>query len=405
MKWSWNKRIYFNNFIRTKLKNLILVFIFISSCFTITYAQDDNPYSKFGYKGKVLKTKEEELGKQFLFINNTDTTQKLKCIVLNTKNHHIEYIDHNNNVYKTDSLLPIFVLRFLNPDPHANKYPDINPYNFVHNTPMRAIDPDGRDIYILFYTTGSDNASNEMFRASALTRQVDIERSKGFDPTKDKVVVLGLQDMASIKNQVNNVVKQFSPKYGQTQEFSIWSHAGTNGPVGSVTTSQDNLSNETGFPGDNKQMTIAGWGKIDFNWKNNGTGTNANFFGCKTGKNGTGIIDLGAGFGVEKYETPSFAKQISSLPNFSNVTVGGQTTSSFPSMYTNYRQNSENGPGNFINGENDEMVYFQRTYLVGGEHSFRGLNSKASQSVANLMQYNVNGNTVGTGYQSGTKKP
>ena len=81
----------------------------------MSYAQNDNPYSIFGYKGKVLKTNEEENGRQFLFINNSDTTQKLKCIAFNTKNHQIEYIDHNNNVYKTDSLLPNFCFTVFKP--------------------------------------------------------------------------------------------------------------------------------------------------------------------------------------------------------------------------------------------------------------------------------------------------
>lgn len=379
------------------MKKAVIILVALCFGFAKTHAQNDNPYSVFGYQGKVLKTPEEESGKQYLFLNTNDTTQKLKTIAFNTKTQLIEYIDHNNVIYKTDSLLPTFVLRFLSTDPHANKYPGMSPYNFVGNMPTRAIDPDGRDIYILFYTSGNKRG-DEMFRASALTRQKDIERSKGFDPTKDKVVVLAVQDMASIQNQVNNTVKTLSPQYGQTQEFSIWSHAGLDGPTGTAPTSSNAL--------DGKQMTAAGWGNISFNWKNNGTGTNANFFGCKTGVNGEGIIDYGAGYGVGTYETPSFANTVSSLPNFSNVTVSGQTSSAYPSMYTNYRQNSENGADNFINSESNGMIYFQRTYMVGGNASFMGLNTDASQTVAYPMQTNVNGQTTGTATQQGTtKKP
>ncbi|MBS1536532.1 MAG: hypothetical protein JST20_02135 [Bacteroidetes bacterium] len=364
--------------------------IFMTLCFGFAkiHAQNDNPYSVFGYQGKVLKTEEEISGKQYLFLNTNDTTQQLKTIAFNTKTRLIEYIDHNDKIYKTDSLLPTFVLRFLSTDPHAKNYPGMSPYNFVGNMPIRAVDPDGRDIYILFYTSGhTDPADNEMFRASALTRKVDIERSKGFDKTKDVVVMLQVQDMASIQKQVNNVVKTLSPQYGQTQEFSIWSHAANDGPTGTLPTSSNAV--------DGKQMSPEGWGKIDFNWKNNGTGTNANFFGCNTG-NESGWI----------FKDPSFAQTVSGLQNFSNVTVAGQPTSAFPSKFTNYRQNSENGPGNFINSETNDMIYFQRTYLVAGEHSYGGLNSAASQNVAHPMQLNVNGQTTGTGFQTGTtKKP
>jgi len=382
------------------MKKVTLILVALCLGFAKTHAQNDNPYSVFGYQGKVLQTPEEESGKQYLFLNTNDTTQRLKSIAFNTKTHLIEYIDHNDVIYKTDSLLPTFVLRFLSTDPHASKYPGMSPYNFVGNMPTRAIDPDGRDIYILFYTSGhTDQADNEMFRASALTRKVDIERSKGFDKTKDVVVMLQVQDMASIQNQINNTVKNLSPQYGQTQEFSIWSHAGTDGPIGTVPTTSNAV--------DDYQMSPKGWGAIDFNWKNNGTGTNTNFFGCNTGFSPLVVYSYDAdGRHPEFGEGQSFANTISGLTNFNNVNVAGQTSSSFPSQFVNYRQNSENGPGNFINGESNGMIYFQRTYLVGGEHSYGGLNSSSSQTVANLMQFNTNGQTTGTGYQTGTtKKP
>lgn len=378
-----------------KMKILILVALCFG--FAKTHAQNDNPYAIFGYQGKVLKTSEEESGKQFLFINNTDTTQRLKCIALNTKTHLIEYIDHNNNIYKTDSLLPTFVLRFISTDPHAKDYPSLTPYNFVGNMPTRAVDPNGKDIYILFYTSGNTRG-DEMFRAAALTRQTDIERSKHFDPAKDKVVVLAVQDMASIQNSVNDIVKQYSPTYGQTQEFSIWSHAGVDGPTGTVSTSSNAV--------DGNQMSLTGWGNIDFNWKNNGTGTNANFFGCKTGAEKKEItnyyVNSYGGLSPE-YRITSFANQISSLSNFENVTVGGQTSSSFPSQFTNYRLNSENGPDNFINSESSTMIYFQRTYMVGGYKRSQDWNLN-EQNVALPMQYNVNGQTTGTGFQTGTTR-
>ena len=40
---------------------------------------------------------------------------------------------------------------FLSVDPHAEKHPNINPYVYVANNPINAIDPDGRDIVVLSY--------------------------------------------------------------------------------------------------------------------------------------------------------------------------------------------------------------------------------------------------------------
>ncbi len=379
--------------------NLFLIALIIG--FANANAQTDNPYTIFGYEGKVLKTKEEETGKQSLFINTNDTTQQLKSLVFNYKTKLVEYIDHNDKVYKTDSLLPTFVLRFLSTDPHSSNYPSLSPYNFVGNMPIRAVDPDGRDIYILFYTSGNSRG-DEMFHASALTRKVDIERSVGFDPSKDKVVVLAVQDMADIQNKVNSTITTFSEKYGQTQEFSIWSHAAMDGPIGTVPTSSNAL--------DGYQMEPEGWGQIDFNWKNNGEGTNANFFGCRTGVNRTQLRIYDPGMYSETVEisNSSFASRISGLSNFQNVTVAGQTSSAFPSQFTNFRLNSENGADNFINSitpleSGGNLINFQRTYLVGGvRRSSDWFGTR--QNVANPMQINKNGQTTGTEFQTGTTR-
>jgi RHS repeat-associated protein len=296
--------------------------------------------------------------------------------------------------------------RWLTVDPLQKKYPNFSPYNFCVNNPLLVKDPDGKDIYILFYTTGNKRG-DEMFRAAALTRQSDIEKGANFDPLKDKVVVLQVQDMAKIKEMVKDVVKQNSSQYGKTTEFSIWSHAGIGGPTGTVKTSQDNLATESGVALDRNQMTIAGWGKIDFNWKNDGKGTNANFFGCNTGRTTyTTKYEVSEDGGTMPiiFDNPSFANKISNLSNFNNVNVAGQTTSAYPSQFVNYRLNSESGEDNFIISETNKNVIYNKTYLVGGEPSLGGINTDKSQTIANPLQYNKNGQTTKMDFQKGKKK-
>lgn len=283
--------------------------------------------------------------------------------------------------------------RWFAKDPKENKYPSFSTYNYVANSPLRAIDPDGEDIFILFYTSGNKRG-DEMFEAAALTRKVNIEKSKTFDPSKDKVVMIAIQDLSDVESKVANVVKNYSPKYGQTAEFGLWSHGALQGPVGTATTSSNAL--------DGKQMTLEGWSKIDFNWKQDGS-VSANFFGCRTGMDsyvpdGKGSL-LTQKWKIEK----SFSNKISNLNNFEDVLVTGQTNFSFPSQFTDYRLNSENGKDNFINSKKNGVINFQKTYMVSGFSKYYDLNLN-EQNVALPMQSNVNGTTVYEAPQEGKTK-
>jgi hypothetical protein len=142
---------------------------------------------------------------------------------------------------------------------------------------------------------------------------------------------------------------------------------------------------------DKKQMTLQGWGKIDFNWANSGEGARANFFGCRTGVNPSGADS-------------SFAAKISGLSNFKNVEVAGQTSSSFPSQFTNYRLNSEKGPDNFVYHDDLAREWFQITYMVAGKRRSDDWNLN-EQNDAYKMQINKNGTTIDHRYQPGKTKP
>jgi RHS repeat-associated protein len=95
-------------------------------------------------------------------------------------------------------------------DPGADSYHPATPYCFTGNNPIRFIDPDGEDVYILFYTIGNDHGDN-MFKAAADTRKRNIENSGSFDATKDKVIMFGIEDVSDIQNltdwAINTIVK------------------------------------------------------------------------------------------------------------------------------------------------------------------------------------------------------
>jgi RHS repeat-associated protein len=222
--------------------------------------------------------------------------------------------------------------QFTQMDPLAEKYYGVNPYAYCANNPVRNVDPNGMEIYMLFYTFGN-NRGDEMFRAAAETRKYDIEHSDYFDPTNDIVLLIPIQDLAGISQLVGNVIDTYSENFGKTAEFGIWSHASIDGPKGTVPTSTNAI--------DEKQMSIEGWGNIVFNW---GDKASASFYGCRAG--------------VSENGSTSFTTQISGLDNFRNVSVYGQTAYSYPSRYTNVRKTS-------LEMMHNNFSY--PTYMVGGK--------------------------------------
>ncbi len=207
--------------------------------------------------------------------------------------------------------------RWLSLDRKSGKCPYFSPYSFAGNNPLSIIDINGDSLYILVQVIGYEE--NDMFEAATLTRQKNTENSPGFNASRDKVVIIQVTDVSDIKAKVAEATTQYSGQYGKTVEFGVWSHAGIDGPIGSAKTKIKPL--------DDNQMELAGWGDINFNWEGDGSKCRSGFYGCNTAKDPDG-------------KNESFASQISKLSNFKNVTVSGQTLSSYPSRYTNYREHN-----------------------------------------------------------------
>lgn len=312
--------------------------------------------------------------KKFIIPINDNFVSYLK---LDIEEKTIGYYSQKDSLI-TSVILSDNKIKWLSIDPLAKNYPGMSPYNFVGNMPISAIDPDGQEIYVLFSTINNKDG-DDLFTSSVQTRQRNIENSKTFDPTKDKVLVIQITDMAQIKNQMESIVKNYSKQFGNTKEVGVWSHSGWDGPVGTEQASSDPL-----FEQGSNQMSLTGWSKINFNWSTNNP--NCTFYGCNSGNDYLDNTFVG-----------SFSRKISDLNNFNNVQVSGQTSSTFPSLSPYVRETTllrSFSPSVGFSGGN--------TYMVGGadKQGFESLWFMQNNPPANELNVYQNGQLVDKGLQT-----
>ena len=114
--------------------------------------------------------------------------------------------------------------------------------------------------------------------------------------------------------------KRYIDKYGGAsvaycKEVGMWSHSALDGPKGAIRASVDPIVNWE------DQMQLSGWSKIIFNPL--ADETKFVMYGCNS---------------AAAYD--SFAQKLSLLPNFKDIEVWGQPSSSFPSKFPDYRRTS-----------------------------------------------------------------
>jgi RHS repeat-associated protein len=285
--------------------------------------------------------------------------------------------------------------RFLTVDNYKERFPGQSPFSFAQNSPIFGIDINGDSLYILVHTSGNKRG-DDMLKAAALTRKYDIESSKGFDSKRDKVIVLDISDLGKLEQEVETTTKTYSKNYGGTVEFGIFSHSALEGPTGGTNTSGPDAITPN-------QINVTGWGKIDFNWADNSK-NRALFYGCRGGV-------------YRNDKKSAFVQELSLLPNFKDVTLGGQSSYSFPSEYADYRSPSfAQTLGSFLpvvetstsvgsNGNNQfTTTDVDKTYLVASDKG--GLVSESAALfgvVARKMNFYKNGKKEGSYHQSGDK--
>lgn len=172
---------------------------------------------------------------------------------------------------------------WLNIDPLAEKRPSFSPYVYTLNNPINLIDPTGlidedppgKKGGVRFVLNIGDSAD---LQDAARTRMKEIRKNY----PNDKLVEITDGNLGNLSKNVAKELKAARKEgYGKTFEVSVFSHASTDGPVGSYDSNNPyDLSKESGNPMDKGQMSVEGWSKI--NWNFDPSNSVAAFYGCQS---------------------------------------------------------------------------------------------------------------------------
>ena len=215
------------------------------------------------------------------------------------------YLDYGVRMYDPK------VGRWFGMDPLSEKYYSQSSYNYCGNSPVLFIDPNGEDVYMYFYVLSDKQKDNSMFWMGALTRAIDMLMD-GEIGGGDIYTIRSISDFGMLGEAVDDVITEYSPRFGKTKEFGLWSHSALDGPVGGRKSSKGSIGHN--------QMSLDEWGNINYNWKNDGN-ARAMFFGCRTAAD---VNDAGD-------KVVPWVQSLSSYDNMKNVDVSGQIRRSWPS--------------------------------------------------------------------------
>jgi hypothetical protein len=175
-------------------------------------------------------------------------------------------------------------------------------------------------LYLLFYID-ENHKGKSMISEACQTRLKNIKRLSWYDGKKHKAFSVPIQSVDEIIEQVTKIIEKHSEEDTKRviiAEMGVFSHAGGDGPI---SYNKDvKICPVDDWP---HQMLMCGWEQIKVEWALN---AKCVFYGCNTGNTSVGYNN--------------FAQNISNLSNFKNVEVWGQSTSSFPSFYPDYRVTS-----------------------------------------------------------------
>ncbi len=102
--------------------------------------QAQNPYKSLGVEMETLTLSK---GKYLEFFPN-DSLVQIGSVIFDTRNNLIISFVQRDTAYSEANLEPEVSSRFLQTDPYASKFPNVSPYVYTLNNPIRLVDPDGR---------------------------------------------------------------------------------------------------------------------------------------------------------------------------------------------------------------------------------------------------------------------
>ncbi|TYA74956.1 RHS repeat domain-containing protein [Seonamhaeicola marinus] len=103
------------------------------------YIDEVNPFKKLGYKPKIATLSKGKYREAF-----PDTIVKIGSFTYNVLSKQVTGVQVFENLGLSEAdLKPEIVSRWMSPDPLSDEFPDVSPYNFVNNNPIRFIDPLG----------------------------------------------------------------------------------------------------------------------------------------------------------------------------------------------------------------------------------------------------------------------
>jgi hypothetical protein len=158
----------------------------------------------------------------------------------------------------------------------------------------------------------------------------NIKNSSWFNEKIHEVHCPDIEDLSDILDIIPRYIEKYGGKSAvKIKEVSINSHAGQDGPIGSIDNPKKfsfNTSTEIG------QMTMEGWQSIDFNW----CADSPRFviYGCDS------ALEHPPEDRPKAMHFRSFAKALSAASNYKDVEVWGQSTKSVPSFLPDYRVTS-----------------------------------------------------------------
>jgi hypothetical protein len=116
-------------------KYLLLILLFYWGC-----AKAQQPFREYGYKVKIATLSKGKYVEAF----DQDTIIQVGSVMINRLNGKIVSFVKYDTVYRESDLKPELISRWMSPDPLAEEFYNESPYNFVHNNPIKYVDPDGR---------------------------------------------------------------------------------------------------------------------------------------------------------------------------------------------------------------------------------------------------------------------